>query len=431
MRKTPADLTPAMKERASRVAFLVCVSDSAEGAASGHNKYYNLYEIDGDTWAEFGRVDSTMTVEFEFGSRHFDAKLREKTSPKKGKSQYTDVTHLKAGVKTVQVKGKGGQFTAITEPNVARVMDALMAASRKIVQTNYKVAVEAVTQVMMDEAQAVLDELAQLAKRQASVTEMNRRLLQLYTILPRKMNKVEDYLIKQLPDVQRFLASEQSILDSMAGQVVTTQAQSRGAGTILEALGITVEPTTTEQHQALLNRMSEALTKVQWTNEIYGITGSWIVTNAKTQAALKGHVAGRPNQATMLLWHGSRNENWLSILEAGLLIKPAGAHTTGSRFGDGVYHSDTARKSIGYTSIDGSYWASGSSSRAFMGLYEVHTGQEKIVTSGNSGLCARSIAPADSVFVPKDPPYQYNTERITYSTAQSTIRFLLEIQRVK
>lgn len=427
-KRTQSELAP-LKDKASRVAYLVCVTGSTDEAQSGHNKFYNLYIIDGDTWIEYGRVDASITVEFETGTRYFESKLREKTTRKK--NAYTDITHLKAG-QTQTVKGQTSNgFQPIPDKSVARLMDALMGASKRTVQVNYKVAVEAVTEAMMKEAQGFLDELAQLSQRQASIDTLNRVLLNLYTVLPRKMNKVQDYLINNQAEVQRFLASEQSILDSLAGQVVTTQAQNHGAGTLLEALGITVEPTTAAQHQALLDRMQDAITPVNWTNEVYSVTGSWVVRNLKTETALKNHVAGRPNQTTMLLWHGSRSENWLSILEAGLLIKPAGAHTSGSRFGDGVYHSDTPRKSIGYTSIEGSYWAGGNGTKAYMGLYEVHTGKEKTVTSGNHGLNARNIDPADSVFVPKDPPYQYNTERVTYLTAQSTVRFILEINRVK
>jgi poly [ADP-ribose] polymerase len=37
------------------------------------------------------------------------------------------------------------------------------------------------------------------------------------------------------------------------------------------------------------------------------------------------------------------------------MIRPSGAVYTGSMFGDGIYFADKAAKSIGYSSLSGSY----------------------------------------------------------------------------
>ena len=63
-----------------------------------------------------------------------------------------------------------------------------------------------------------------------------------------------------------------------------------------------------------------------------------------------------------LLWHGSRNENWMSIISNGLILNP-NAVITGKMFGQGIYFAPKSRKSFGYTSYDGSYWARGNSKR--------------------------------------------------------------------
>jgi poly [ADP-ribose] polymerase len=77
-----------------------------------------------------------------------------------------------------------------------------------------------------------------------------------------------------------------------------------------------------------------------------------------------------------IFWHGSRNENWIHILEKGLLIRPSSAIQTGSMFADGIYFADKAKKSFGYTSANNSYWARGSSDTAIMALYKVHVGNQ-------------------------------------------------------
>lgn len=47
-----------------------------------------------------------------------------------------------------------------------------------------------------------------------------------------------------------------------------------------------------------------------------------------------------------LLWHGSRLENFVGILSEGLKIQPAGVQHNGSAFGNGVYFSDMAARSV-------------------------------------------------------------------------------------
>ena len=52
------------------------------------------------------------------------------------------------------------------------------------------------------------------------------------------------------------------------------------------------------------------------------------------------------------LWHGSRNENWFSILENGLQLNP-NAIITGKMFGKGIYFAPSSNKSWNYTSYRG------------------------------------------------------------------------------
>ena len=75
-----------------------------------------------------------------------------------------------------------------------------------------------------------------------------------------------------------------------------------------------------------------------------------------------------------MLWHGSRNENWMSIIQNSLLLNP-NAIITGKMFGAGIYFAPSSVKSWGYTSYLGTRWANGHSSTAFMGLYAVAYGK--------------------------------------------------------
>lgn len=50
----------------------------------------------------------------------------------------------------------------------------------------------------------------------------------------------------------------------------------------------------------------------------------------------------------MLLWHGSRLTNWMSILSSGLRIAPPEAPHTGFMFGKGIYTADCFSKAANY-----------------------------------------------------------------------------------
>ena len=94
----------------------------------------------------------------------------------------------------------------------------------------------------------------------------------------------------------------------------------------------------------------------------------YTVSNPVKTERFNSYCARRNITTTKELWHGSRNENWLSIIKNGLRLHP-NASITGKMFGDGIYFAPEAKKSYGYTSCQGTYWANGSSTYGFMGLF--------------------------------------------------------------
>ena len=94
----------------------------------------------------------------------------------------------------------------------------------------------------------------------------------------------------------------------------------------------------------------------------------YAVHNADKETRFNSYCARRNITVTKELWHGSRNENWLSIIKNGLRLHP-NASITGKMFGDGIYFAPEAKKSYGYTSCTGTYWANGHSAYGFMGLF--------------------------------------------------------------
>jgi poly [ADP-ribose] polymerase len=121
-------------------------------------------------------------------------------------------------------------------------------------------------------------------------------------------------------------------------------------------------------------------------------------------------------------------------VNSGLVLRPTNAFITGKMFGYGIYFATKARKSIGYTSLRGSYWANGSSNSAFMGLYEVAYGTPYNVHSFDSKYydfnyekLQQACKGANCLHAHAGKMLQ-NDEIIVYQQPQTTIKYLVEIR---
>jgi poly [ADP-ribose] polymerase len=272
-------------------------------------------------------------------------------------------------------------------------------------------------------------------------------LLKLYTIIPRRMDNVKDHLFRDvsndvtLTNAQRLLDNEQSALDTMAGQVELIKQQREAAKkaaeaeakgdeevveeevTILDQMGLTVEVETDTETLELVKKLMGPNA-----NQIKKV---FKVRNNKTQVKFDKNLEKAEVKKKRLYWHGSRNENWFNIMQSGLLIRPSGAVHTGSMFGDGIYFADKAQKSIGYSSLRGSYWAHGGDNKAFLALYDVHLGKQKEILHHDSSCYKLSQKVMDaegynSVYA-KGGADLRNNEFIIYRAEQCTISHLIEI----
>ncbi len=119
-------------------------------------------------------------------------------------------------------------------------------------------------------------------------------------------------------------------------------------------------------------------------------------------------------------------------MDKGWMIRPANAVITGKYYGYGIYWADKFKKSLGYTSHRGSYWANGSSDKAFLSLATVHVGnqlQTKKHEYWHSDLDYKKLkthGDYDSVFA-RGGADLINNEYIVYTENQCTIKYLVEI----
>ena len=301
--------------------------------------------------------------------------------------------------------------------------------ARKAISDNYTISSNKVTQAMIDEAQDILTSLINLD----DVESFNETLLKLFTTIPRKMGNVQSYLSKSKDDFSDIIQKEQDLLDVMKGQVVQKQIidesvnenSEQKENTILEQLGLVFEECNKKDIAIIKDALGSCSDKFY---------KAWRVKNIKTQRRYDDFVKENNIKNTKLLFHGSRNENWWSIINSGLVLKPTNAVITGKMFGYGIYYAPKARKSLGYTSLSGSYWARGNSSSGFMALMDVAYGKPYDVYSFDSKYYdfnyekLQQACKGANCLHAHEGSMLRNDEIIIYKEEQCTIRYLIELR---
>jgi poly [ADP-ribose] polymerase len=390
---------------------------------ANNNKYYNLFPEGNQFRVEYGRVDATKTTAY-YPMSKWDSQIKSKL--KKG---YQDVTDLKKDlVEEVSSANPESPYKEIENAVIKAIVDKLQSLARETINKNYTVKASAVTQDMVDVAQKIIDELA---NNSATVEAFNDNLLKLFTIIPRKMSDVRYYLADKTDDFSKIITKEQDLLDVMRGQIYVkpeiehTVEVEKKQQTILEELGLVMEETTRDDVALIKTLMNESADKFR---------KAWRVTNLKTQERFDKFVKENDIKDTRLLFHGSRSENFWSIIKTGLVLRPTNAVITGKMFGYGCYYAPKCAKSIGYTSLSGSYWAHGGNNTAYMALFDVAYGTPYDVYNFDSkyyNLDYNKLQQfkfgANCLHAHADKGMLRNDEIVVYKEDQMTIKYLIEI----
>lgn len=390
---------------------------------ANNNKYYNLFPEGSEFRVEYGRVDATKTTA-RYPISKWDAQIKSKL--KKG---YVDVTDLKKDlVEEISSTNPESPYREIENEAVRLIVEKLQSLARDTIKKNYTVKASAVTQDMVDAAQKIIDELA---NNSATVEAFNANLLKLFTVIPRKMSDVRYYLANNTDDFSKIITKEQDLLDVMRGQIYVkpeiepTATTEKKQQTILEELGLVMEEATKDDVAIIKTLMKESVDKFR---------KAWRVTNVKTQERFDKFVNENDIKDTRLLFHGSRSENWFSIIKTGLMIRPSNAVYTGSMFSDGIYFAPKCQKSIGYTSLSGAYWTHGGNNTAYMALFEVAYGTPHVIYQHDSScyhlnydVLQKKNPKCHCLHAKADKGMLRNDEIVFYRNDQMTIKYLIEI----
>ena len=386
-------------------------------ATDNHNKFYNMYPQGNSFTVKYGRVGGKENV-CSYPMSEWNKKLNEKL--KKG---YTNVSATRQAVISAT---QTAQFKPIEDSKVNEIVTELIKMAKSAIERNYTINASDVTEEMVDNAQSIINELLTVN----DVWLFNQKLEKLFSVLPRKMKNVSDYLVSDASKFASTIQREQSVLDVMRGQVKTVDdfkaEQDNSQTDVLTANGLKITVATDDEVKEILRLMGD--------ESKHHFSKAWRVVNEKTQKRFDEFVKDNNIKDIRCYFHGSRNENFWSIIKSGLVLRPTNAVITGKMFGYGLYFAPRCKKSIGYTSLQGSYWAGGNSKKGYMAIFEVAYGKpynvyshdywmSSLTYNGLQGKCKGANclhAHAGSML--------RNDEVIVYKEEQVTIKYLIEIK---
>lgn len=366
---------------------------------ANNNKYYKMV-VNGSTLnVEYGRVGASPQHR-SYPAYQFDSKYDEKI--RKG---YKDMTDLMAKKSKESIECSADDLYVL-----------LATASKQFIDATY-ISSNATPQ-MIEEGERLIRYLLR-ARETKNEEEFNKKLIELFALIPRRMKHVKDFLYQG--DFNSIITREVDALDVLKGQL-TTEVDTTESSKMIDLFNMDFFNIEVDVEKKIKRMLGE--------NEKH-FNKAWEVKNFNTTTSFEEFVPEK--KKVELLWHGSRTENWWSIAKSGLLIRPSNAVYTGSMFGDGIYFANKAQKSIGYTSFEGSYWARGNGF-GLLALYDVHYGNPYKVnehTSEMSRMNHESLKRKgnyDCLHAQAGKSLR-NDEIIVYRPEQCNIRYLVKIQK--
>lgn len=385
--------------------------------ADNRNKYYEM-SWDGKTsdfQVKYGRVEATAVT----GSYPIsDWESIYKSKVKKG---YKDVTEYVTTDAVSDTASDPVKLSKISDNKVEEFMSLMKRYTDGLVAKTYSVKAISVTQAQVDSAQKCIDTLLALDQENKKFTgAANDLLVELYTVIPRRMGKVQDYLLPNI-NFDKTMDQEQANLDAMASQVAMLKPKAskkdkkvkKEVKTLLDVLGITMIQDKNNPDIDYLIKQVGGRNKVE---------AIFKVNKPVEDAVFDSWVKKAKDKSTRILIHGTKCTSVIPILEIGLKIRPAGNFQfSGKAYGDGNYFSEVVAKSMGYTGYNNDH---------VLLVYEVHVGNPFTYSGwyrGNSfpltykELSSRGF---DSTYV-KAGNGLANSEIIAYTEQQNRIKYII------
>jgi poly [ADP-ribose] polymerase len=334
--------------------------------------------------------------------------------------------------------------TNTVEPNAdaQELIDILYALAKHEAQQTFSFKVSDLTKEQIDKATEIFHIMSQTYK-DISLDEFNNMLCQYFSIVPRRMRKVNDHLVKGRDDKGNKLSDD----DINEEKGLKLQKEMDLFDTMLNILH---GESMIDSNQSFCNEYGLNIRKADEKDEEYikkklgddagRFKKAWKVQNGNTEKLFNEFCEQNSltddNGGIAHLWHGSGSENLLSILISGILVNPHNALTgespiiCGKAYGLGKYFAPRAAKSLGYTKHGGNNTA------VFLLLNKVAVGQKHTQYNGQLGINheltwegLQKIKPgAFCTWAEMQYSHFRNDEVIVYQDSQSTIEYLVQVE---
>lgn len=393
---------------------------------SNHNKFYEITENDDKSIdVRYGRVgDIERTHHYSPNEKQFFTLKQSKID-----RGYIDETALHAE-RTVSSKGyEELSYEPIPDEKIQELVDMLIKSSNDFMRTNYTITAKEITDKMITEAENDLESLIEIADNQGEVWKFNEVLMELYSDVPRKMDNVEDFIAKSKDDYSIIVEREQDMLTNLKGQLQPEEEHKniQKSGTVLDAYGLSIREATYKQEDEIIAHLGRDYDGKSCERRF---VRALCVENERTRNAyeqFKDEHHLQPKDCR-LFYHGSKTENWFSIMKQGMLLNPD-AKVTGKMFGSGIYFAPDCRKALNYMDTKGSHWNNGNRQTGFTAVYAVALGKCYSPNTALHSYFTKKDLPDGclSVYANKKKVGLYNDEYVVYDQSQCTIKYLLEM----
>lgn len=428
------------------------------GAGSNNNKFYRYQLLaDGTILTQWGRIGETPSNGRKTGGKTaLERLIRERTGKKGYKEQEIIGSTLSAGAPAIQKEKleriaatalvADGSASAPVSALIHRLVDLnkheiVEASGGKIeVDTDgvVKTALGIVSQNTIARARTVL---GNLTSDPTNTTLVDQYVSLIPQKVPRRSGWAETFLtdvttpekqselLDQLEQSVQWYENNREAAERKAREESGKDADEADYSNLFRYRVREVAPDTAVFAGIKKKYQSEKNYHHKWSS-LRPVRVFELFTPADDEAEFSGLASSLGN--VKHLWHGSRAFNILSILRRGLFTPPrtgSDIPITDRMFGDGVYTSADASKSLGYSH---GYWSGAREYNCFMFLADVVAGREytPTVRHYDSGIARRARSGGfNSINVRGGYAGVKNHEQIVWNDRQVQLRYLVEFNR--
>lgn len=413
--------------------------DKKTGKPLNNNKYWNGKLYDDETWtAEWGRVGCSSPESGQWtGANKFEAKVREKLSPKKEYVEQKTIGNVQVSAgSSSTVKNSDlhsiakSQLLKSSNPTLERLIKRFVEANVHKITSSTQITYNSntglfatplgiVTLEGLTEARELLADLAPFVRNGRFGAEADTILCKYLRIIPQSLGMKRFSTSTLIPD-DNAVQKQSDLIDSLESSYQALQTTPTTAGATQKAheqvFKVDLDVLTDSSERSRLNTFFERSKK-----HMHGYDNVRVREIFKVTIHDMANVFERATRPIQEVFHGTSQANCLSILKSGLKVSPPStAAIAGKMFGNGVYGAINSTKSLGYTF--GRWGQGGTGDAGWLYVCDFAMGKTEVIYNSQSRGVSRGY---DSVWA-KAGQALHNDELIVYRNNQVNIKYLLE-----